>query len=105
MADFSSSRSCFALSTSPGAPWAVAFRCRGTVAMKIKANVTFKVRYMIVTPSVREICGKCVAVFFELIGESRRSCEKGIKRWGDFALSNADFDEFFITLAGCCFLK
>jgi len=39
------------------------------------------------------------------MGESRRSCEKGIKRWGDFALSHADFYEFFITLAGCCFLS
>jgi len=60
---------------------------------------------MIVTPSVREICGKCVAVFFELIGESRRSCEKGIKRWGDFALSNADFYEFFINFGGMSLLK
>src|SRR4029077_11435033 len=73
--------------------------------MKIKANVTFKFRYMIVTPSVREIRGKCVADYLELMRESRRTCEKGIKRSGHFALSNAVFYDFFITLAGCCFLS
>jgi hypothetical protein len=35
----------------------------------------------------------------ELMGESRRSCEKGIKRWADFALTDTDFYDFFITLA------